>query len=103
MLLIRTIGDEADGGGGAEHGHGTRPQWMRVIAMEIMRGYVFFLTTSFLKSIADLRRTKASAQMPNLSATSTRDTTPLPPAQKSSPPLSQRSSGSSLRNPPFSV
>lgn len=47
MLLIRIITDDntvpVDGGGSAAnetsgHGHGSRPQWMRVLAMEIMRG-----------------------------------------------------------------
>ena len=32
MLLIKIIGDDGD------EGHGSRPGWMRVIAMEIMRG-----------------------------------------------------------------
>jgi hypothetical protein len=46
MLLIKIIGDENDGAvrtheSDHQHGHGARPQWMRVIAMEIMRGYVF--------------------------------------------------------------
>lgn len=45
MLLIRIITDDNSvdvGGTHAEtaggHGHGSRPQWMRVLAMEIMRG-----------------------------------------------------------------
>lgn len=32
MLLIKIVGDDGD------EGHGSRPGWMRVIAMEIMRG-----------------------------------------------------------------
>jgi hypothetical protein len=52
MLLIKIIGDDAETGAGGHPGdhtppHGNRPQWMRVLAMEIMRGYVkpyiFFL------------------------------------------------------------
>ena len=51
MLLIKIIGEETDGGTGAhpsdhQHGRTTRPQWMRVIAMEIMRGCVFVLNIS---------------------------------------------------------
>ncbi|KZP24026.1 hypothetical protein FIBSPDRAFT_785328 [Athelia psychrophila] len=38
MLLIRIIGGDFDGGSSADHGHSARPQWMRVIAMEILRG-----------------------------------------------------------------
>jgi hypothetical protein len=33
MHLIKIFGDESEGGE-----HGTRPNWMRVISMEIMRG-----------------------------------------------------------------
>jgi hypothetical protein len=48
MPLIEIIGDENDGavrthGSDHQHGHGARPQWMRVIAMEIMRGHVFLI------------------------------------------------------------
>jgi len=53
MLLIKLIGEETDGAvrsneSDHQHGHSARPQWMRVIAMEIMRGCVFlsFYTTS---------------------------------------------------------
>ncbi|KAF7985483.1 hypothetical protein HWV62_5261 [Athelia sp. TMB] len=38
MLLIRIIGGDFDGGSSTDHGHPARPQWMRVIAMEILRG-----------------------------------------------------------------
>ncbi|EIN06524.1 hypothetical protein PUNSTDRAFT_90162 [Punctularia strigosozonata HHB-11173 SS5] len=37
MLLIRTVGGDADSGSGHD-AHGSRPLWMRVLAMEIMRG-----------------------------------------------------------------
>ena len=42
MLLIRIIGAESGDGDPAEaaQGHTVRPLWMRVLAMEIMRGYV---------------------------------------------------------------
>jgi Guanine nucleotide exchange factor in Golgi transport N-terminal len=48
MLLIKIIGDENDGAvrtheSDPQHGHGARPQWMRVIAMEIKRGHVFLI------------------------------------------------------------
>jgi hypothetical protein len=47
MLLIKIVGDEIDEAmrthkSDHPHGHGARPQWTRVIAMEIMHGYVFF-------------------------------------------------------------
>ncbi|KAF9267021.1 hypothetical protein L218DRAFT_955496 [Marasmius fiardii PR-910] len=41
MLLIRIIADDADVSSTGEHGHGnhpSRPPWVRVLAMEIMRG-----------------------------------------------------------------
>lgn len=36
MLLLRIIGEENDGGATSE----PRTHWLRVLAMEIMRGYV---------------------------------------------------------------
>ena len=36
MLLIRIFGEDASEGG--DHTHASRPQWMRILAMEIMRG-----------------------------------------------------------------
>lgn len=36
MHLIRTVSDDGD----SESSHPPRPPWMRVLAMEIMRGYV---------------------------------------------------------------
>jgi hypothetical protein len=46
MMLIKIIGDDVETGAGGHPGdhapsHGKRPQWVRVLAMEIMRGYVF--------------------------------------------------------------
>ena len=43
MLLIKIIGSDSDAGTPAQstdsiHLQGNRPQWMRVLAMEIMRG-----------------------------------------------------------------
>lgn len=45
MLLIKIFAEDPDTGSGGHHGdhghHASRPQWMRVLAMEIMRGCVF--------------------------------------------------------------
>jgi hypothetical protein len=55
VLLIKIIGEDTDtsaSGHSADHPtpHATRPPWMRVLAMEIMRGYVpaMFVVTSRL-------------------------------------------------------
>ena len=47
MLLIKIISADSEGAAVTSPstesfhiGHGPRPQWMRVLAMEIMRGYV---------------------------------------------------------------
>ncbi len=42
MLLIRIVGAESGDTEPADtaQGHPVRPLWMRVLAMEIMRGYV---------------------------------------------------------------
>ena len=42
MLLIRIVGAESGDVDPADtaQGHSVRPLWMRVLAMEIMRGYV---------------------------------------------------------------
>jgi len=43
MHLIKTVSDDGD----AESSHPPRPSWMRVLAMEIMRGYVRRMTLNF--------------------------------------------------------
>lgn len=43
MLLIRMISEESDGSN-SDHS-GSRPVWTRVLAMEIMRGYVLIDAT----------------------------------------------------------
>lgn len=45
MLLIRIIGNEAELGPQANENQTTRPLWMRVLAMEIMRGYALNLVS----------------------------------------------------------
>jgi hypothetical protein len=42
VFFIRIIGEESDGGasGDTSLAHGARPSWMRVLALEIMRGSV---------------------------------------------------------------
>lgn len=72
MLLIKIIGEDTDGGMGAhtsdhQHGRIVRPQWMRVIAMEIMRGCVFdtyyFLNVSRLICLYYLYRLCTDAEL----------------------------------------
>ena len=57
MLLIRIIGAESGDVDTADSslGHTVRPLWMRVLAMEIMRGYVFLLVVQKVTSHNDFQ------------------------------------------------
>lgn len=81
MLLIRIVSEEGEGA--ADTSGVARPPWLRVLAMEIMRGYALGFSLASQAILTDITFLD-SATTQNSSAISTRATMPTDPPRRQS-------------------